>query len=126
MAAFDLLPIRLVLVYSPVAHVAPLPATDDANLQALIIALRRLGDSSRVAANSVSVHTPTMTLKTAALMALIGTILATLLLGWTFVFNFVNVLRGLAPPLMLFPWFVYAFACFSVAVFFYVFHRAQS
>jgi hypothetical protein len=66
-----------------------------------------------------------MTLKTAALVALIGTILATVLLVWTFVFNFVNVLRGLAPPLMLFPWFVYAFPCFSMAVFFYVFHRAQ-
>jgi hypothetical protein len=67
-----------------------------------------------------------MTLKNAALVALIGTILATVLLVWTFVFNFVNVLREWAPPVMLFPWFVYAFACFSVAVFFYVFHRAQS
>jgi hypothetical protein len=67
-----------------------------------------------------------MTLKNAALLALIGTILATVLLVWTFVFNFVNVLRGLAPPAMLFPWFVYAFACFSMAAFFYVFHRAQS
>src|SRR5882762_6954792 len=35
-----------------------------------------------------------MTLKNAALLALIGTILATVLLVWTFVFNFVNVLRG--------------------------------
>ena len=67
-----------------------------------------------------------MTLKNAALLALIGTITATVLLVWIFVFNFVNVLQGLAPPLMLFPWFVYAFACFSVAVFFYVFHKAQS
>ena len=71
-------------------------------------------------------YTPTMTLKNAASLALIGTILATVLLVCTFVFSFVNVLRGLAPPLMLFPWFVYSFACFSVAVFFYVFHRAQS
>ena len=73
-----------------------------------------------------NVHTPTMTLKNAALLALIGTILATVLLMWTFVFNVVNVLRGLAPPVMLLSWFIYAFACFSVAVFFYVFHRAQS
>jgi hypothetical protein len=71
-------------------------------------------------------YTPTMTLKNAALLALIGTILATVLLVCIFVFNFVNVLRGLAPPLMLFPWFIYAFACFTVAVFFYTFHRAQS
>ena len=62
-----------------------------------------------------------MTLKNAALLALIGTILATALLGWTFVVTVVNVLRGLAPAVMLFSWFIwfiYAFACFSVAVFF--------
>lgn len=59
-----------------------------------------------------------MTLKNAALLALIGTILATVLLGWTFVMTVLNVLRGLAPPAMLFPWFVYAFVCFSMAVFF--------
>jgi hypothetical protein len=67
-----------------------------------------------------------MTVKTAALVALMGTILATVFLTWTFIMTAVNVLRGLAPPLMLFPWFIYAFACFTVAVFFYVFHRAQS
>jgi len=80
---------------------------------------------SRVAADTDNVHTPTMTLKNAALLALIGTIVATVLLVWTFTFNFINVLRGLAPPVMLFPWFIYAFACFSVAVFFYVFYKAQ-
>ncbi len=73
-----------------------------------------------------NVHTPTMTLKNAALLALIGTILMTALLVWTFVFNFLNVLRGLVPAAMLFSSLLYAFGCFSVAVFFYVFHRAQS
>jgi hypothetical protein len=67
-----------------------------------------------------------MTLKNAALLALIGTILATVFLTWTFIMAVLNVVRGLAPPLMLFPWFVYTFACFSVAVFFYVFQKAQS
>jgi hypothetical protein len=67
-----------------------------------------------------------MTLKNAALLALIGTILLTALLAWTFVFNVLNVLRGLVPAVMLFSSFIYGFACFSVAVFFYVFHRAQS
>jgi hypothetical protein len=67
-----------------------------------------------------------MTLKTAALVALIGTVLATVLLVWTFIMTVLNVLRGLAPPLMLFPWFIYAFACFSVAVFFYLFQKTQS
>jgi hypothetical protein len=67
-----------------------------------------------------------MTLKNAALLALVGTILGTALLVWTFVFDVVNVLRGLVPALTLFSSFIYAFACFAVAVFFYVFHRAQS
>jgi hypothetical protein len=66
---------------------------------------------------------PAMTLKNAALLALIGTILITALLVWDFV---LKVLRGLIPATMLFSSFIYAFACFSVAVFFYVFHRAQS
>jgi hypothetical protein len=66
-----------------------------------------------------------MTLRNAALFALIGTILMTALLLWTFVSNFLNVLRGLVPAAMLFPSFVYAFGCLTVAVFFYVFHRAQ-
>ena len=73
-----------------------------------------------------NIHTPTMTLKNAALLALVGTILGTALLAWTFVFDVVNVLRGLVPALTLLSSFIYAFACFSVAVFFYVFHRAQS
>jgi hypothetical protein len=66
---------------------------------------------------------PVMTLKNAALLALIGTILITALLVWDFVFN---VLRGLIPATMLFSSFIYAFACFSVAVFFYVFHKAKT
>ena len=72
------------------------------------------------------VHTPSMTLKNAALLALIGTVLMTALLVWTFVFNFLNLLRGLVPAVILFSSFIYAFGCFSVMVFFYVFHRAQS
>ena len=67
-----------------------------------------------------------MTLKNAALLALIGTILITVLLVWRFVDNFLNVLRGLVPAVTLFSSLIYAFACLSVAVFFYVFHRAQS
>jgi hypothetical protein len=67
-----------------------------------------------------------MTLKNAAFLALIGTILVTALLVWTFVFNVLNVLRGLVPATTLFSSFIYAFASFSVAVFFYMFHRAQS
>jgi len=66
-----------------------------------------------------------MTLKSAALLALIGTILMAALQLWTFVFTFLNVLRGLVPAEMLFSSFIYAFGSFSVALFFYVFHRGQ-
>jgi len=80
----------------------------------------------RVAGDTGDVHTPIMTLKNAALLALVGTILMTALLVWTFVFNILNALRGLIPAVTLFSSFIYAFGCFSVTGFFYVFHRAQS
>ena len=67
-----------------------------------------------------------MTLKNAALLALIGTILATALLAFDLIFNVLNVLRGLVPAVMLFSSFIYAFGAFSLAVFFFVFHKAQS
>jgi hypothetical protein len=67
-----------------------------------------------------------MTLKNAALLALIGTILMTALLVWTFAFNVLNTLRGAVPAVTIFSSFIYAFGCFSVTVFFYVFHRSQS
>jgi hypothetical protein len=67
-----------------------------------------------------------MTLKNAALLALIGAILMTALLLWTFVFTCLNLLRGLVPAVMLFQSFIYAFGCFSAAVFFYVFTRRSS
>jgi hypothetical protein len=80
---------------------------------------------AEVATEAPGVHTPTMTLKTAALLALIGTILMTALLVWTFVLTFLNVLRDLVPAVTLFQSFIYAFGCFSVMVFFYVFYRGQ-
>jgi hypothetical protein len=66
-----------------------------------------------------------MTLKNAALLALIGTIVMTVLLVWNFVSTVLNVLRGVEAPAVLFASFIYAFGCFTVMVFFFVFHRAQ-
>ena len=66
----------------------------------------------------------TMTLKSAALLALVGTMLMTVLLVWNFVLTFLNVLRDLVPAVSLFSAFIYAFGL-SVMVFFFVFHRAQ-
>jgi len=73
---------------------------------------------AELAAHTRSVHTPTMTLKNAALLALTGTILMTALLLCTFVLTFLNVLRDLVPAVTLFTSFIYAFGCFSVMVFF--------
>jgi hypothetical protein len=66
-----------------------------------------------------------MTIKSAALLALVGTMLMTVLLVWNFVSTFLNVLRGVEAPVVLFSSFIYAFGAFSVMVFFFVFHRAQ-
>ncbi len=66
-----------------------------------------------------------MTLKNAALLALVGTILMTVLLLWNFVFNLLNLLRGLIPAVTVLSSLIYAFGCLSVMVFFFVFHRAQ-
>jgi len=67
-----------------------------------------------------------MTLKKAALLALIGTILVMALLAWDLIVNVLNVGRGLVPAVILFSSLIYAFGAFSVAVFFFVFHKKQS
>jgi hypothetical protein len=67
-----------------------------------------------------------MTLKNAALLALIGTALVTALLAWDLIVNVLNVGRGLVPAVILFSSIIHAFGALSVAVFFYVFHKAQS
>jgi sterol desaturase/sphingolipid hydroxylase (fatty acid hydroxylase superfamily) len=67
-----------------------------------------------------------MNLKNAALLALLGTSLLTILLVLNLINNFLAFVRGLTPAMVLLSWLIYTFAAFSVAVFFYVFHRAQS
>jgi len=66
-----------------------------------------------------------MTLKNAALLALIGTILLTALLAGNLIENVLNVARGLVPAVALLSSLIYAFGAFTVAVFFFVFYRAQ-
>jgi hypothetical protein len=67
-----------------------------------------------------------MTLKNAALLALIGTCLATIVLMTGFVADVLGVARGLLPAVRLVTSLVYAFAGLSVAVFLFAFHQAQS
>ena len=76
--------------------------------------------------SAANAHTPSMTLKSASLLALIGTVLVTVLLVWDLIVNVLNVGRGLVPAVILFSSLIYTFGALSVAVFFFVFHKAQS
>ena len=67
-----------------------------------------------------------MTVKNAALLALIGTIFVTALLAFDLIRTVLNVVSGLVPAVTLFSSLIYAFGAFSVAVFFFVFHKAQN
>jgi hypothetical protein len=49
-----------------------------------------------------------MTLKSAALLAFVGTMVMTVLLMWNFVSTLLNVLRDLVPAVTLFPSFICA------------------
>ena len=67
-----------------------------------------------------------MSLRNAALLAMIGTVLLTILLVLNLVNNLLAFMRGLIPAMVLLSSFLYAFAALSVAVFFYIYQRAQS
>ena len=73
-----------------------------------------------------SIHTPTMSLKSAALLALIGTILLTVLVLAHFITTILGVIREVIPAMALLTSLVHLFASLSVLVFFYVFYRKQS
>jgi hypothetical protein len=72
------------------------------------------------------INTVTMNLKSAAFLALVGTLMLTVLLIAGFIFDVVGVLRGLIPAIRLLTSFIYAFAGLSAVVFLYAFHHAQS
>jgi hypothetical protein len=64
-----------------------------------------------------------MTLKSAALIAFVGSLLVAAILVWDLIFDVLGVLRGLIPAVRLFASFVYAFGAVTVALFFYVFQK---
>ena len=72
------------------------------------------------------VHTSNMALKNAALFALIGTLLLTILLVAGLVLDVLNSAPGLIPATTMLSAFIHSFAALAVTVFFYVFHKAQS
>ena len=67
-----------------------------------------------------------MTLKNAALLALIGTALETVLLVAGLITNIEGVTRGITPDRALLTSLIYVVANLSLLVFLFVFHRAQS
>ncbi len=67
-----------------------------------------------------------MTLKNAALLALIGTLLLTIVLAVDFIKIVSGFLSDVVPVMALLRSLVYLLASLSVTVFFYVFQRAQS
>ena len=67
-----------------------------------------------------------MSLKNAAVIAVAGTLLLTVLLVVDFIFNISNVLGGLVPAAILFRSLVYVIASLSVTIFFFVFYKAQA
>jgi uncharacterized membrane protein YuzA (DUF378 family) len=67
-----------------------------------------------------------MSLKKSAFLALVGTVMLTVLLIAGFIFDVLNLLRGLIPAARLLTSFIYAFAGLSAVLFLYAFHKAQS
>ncbi len=67
-----------------------------------------------------------MNLKSASFLALIGTLLLTILLALDFVRTVSGVMSDVVPVMALLRSLVYLLASLSVTVFFYVFHRSQS
>ena len=66
-----------------------------------------------------------MSLKNAALLALIGTILLTVLVLAHFITTISGVIRDVIPAMALLTSLVHLFASLTVVVFFYVFYRKQ-
>jgi hypothetical protein len=67
-----------------------------------------------------------MTLKGAAVLAFIGSLLVAALLVWDLVYDILNVMRGLIPVVKLFSSLIYAFGAVSVAIFFFVFQKQRA
>ena len=79
-----------------------------------------------LAEGSQNVHTLSMSLKNAALLALVGMTLVTILLIAVLIGDVLAVARGLIPVIRALTSLIYAFASLSVVVFLYAFHKAQA
>ena len=88
--------------------------------------LVRAGGRPTLAPNAGSIHTAAMSLKNAAFLALIGTLLLTIVLTVDFIKTVSGVLNDVVAAMELLRSLVYLLASLSMTVFFYVFNRAQS
>ena len=79
-----------------------------------------------LASGTAGVHTPSMTLKSAALLALMGTGLLTIVVGVAFIVSLAGFLHGVVPVVSLVASLIRLFATLSLAVFFWVFQKEQS
>jgi hypothetical protein len=66
-----------------------------------------------------------MSLKNAALLAVVGMALLTILTAADFVNTVLGILRDVVPAVALLRSLVYVLASLTVMVFFYIFHKAQ-
>ena len=69
---------------------------------------------------------PTMTLKNAAVLALVGMALLTLLLALDFINLFLGVMRDIVPMMAMLRALIYLLASLSLTMFLYVFYKRQS
>jgi hypothetical protein len=67
-----------------------------------------------------------MTLKTAALLALIGMLLLTVLMAADFIKTVTGTMHDVVPAVALLRSLIYLLASLAVTVFFWVFQKAQS
>ena len=67
-----------------------------------------------------------MTLKNAAMLALVATLFQSCLLALDFLNTLVGVLHDVTPVVTLLRSLIYLLASLSLTLFFYVFHKAQS
>ena len=74
---------------------------------------------------AISGDTANMTLRQSAFLALIGTLLLTILLALDFIITVSGVLGDVVPAMALLRSLIYLFASLSVTVLFYVFYRNQ-
>lgn len=85
-----------------------------------------MGCGATLADRHQDAYTRAMTLRNAAFLALVGMILATIVLVTGFIGDVFGIVRGVIPATRLLTSFIYAFASLSMVVFLYAFHKAQS